>query len=109
MRQAPGERFRREITLRDLSSPRFAVDVVELILAEARTAGASDVHLQPTAEGLSMRWRIDGVLHEAGLVPREVAPNVVARLKVLAELLTYRRTSLRKGGSGARPATWRCA
>lgn len=90
MRQAPGERFRREIALRDLSSPRFAVDVVELILAEARTAGASDVHLQPTAEGLSMRWRIDGVLHEAGLVPREVAPNVVARLKVLAELLTYR-------------------
>jgi type II secretory ATPase GspE/PulE/Tfp pilus assembly ATPase PilB-like protein len=63
---------------------------VELILAEARAAGASDIHLQPTAEGLSMRWRIDGVLHEAGLVPREVGPNVVARLKVLAELLTYR-------------------
>ena len=86
----PGERFRREIALRDPSSPRFSVEVVELILAEARAAGASDVHLQPTAEGLSMRWRIDGVLHEAGLVPREVAPNVVARLKVLAELLTYR-------------------
>ncbi len=90
MRQAPGERFRREIATRDPSGPRFSVDVVELILAEARAAGASDVHLQPTAEGLSMRWRIDGVLHEAGLVPREVAPNVVARLKVLAELLTYR-------------------
>src|SRR3954466_5136356 len=90
MRQAPGERFRREIALRDPGSPRFSVEVVELILAEARAAGASDVHLQPTADGLSMRWRIDGVLHEAGLVPREVAPNVIARLKVLAELLTYR-------------------
>src|SRR5918997_3318745 len=90
MPQAPGERFQREIALRDPGSPRFSVDVVELILAEARAAGASDVHLQPTAEGLSMRWRIDGVLHEAGLIPREVAPNVVARLKVLAELLTYR-------------------
>src|SRR5918995_5150136 len=90
MRQVAGERFRQEIALRDPSSPRFAIDVVDLILAEARVAGASDVHLQPTAEGLSMRWRIDGVLHEAGLIPREVAPNVVARLKVLAELLTYR-------------------
>src|SRR5918995_393216 len=90
MRQVAGERFRQEIALRDPSSPRFSVELVELILSEARAAGASDVHLQPTAEGLAMRWRIDGVLHEAGLIPREVAPNVVARLKVLAELLTYR-------------------
>src|SRR4051794_39561051 len=90
MRQAPGERFRQEIAGRDPGSPRFAIDVVDLILAESRAAGASDVHLQPAAEGLSMRWRIDGVLHETGLIPREVAPNVVARLKVLAELLTYR-------------------
>lgn len=71
-------------------SPKYATEVVELILGEARTVGASDVHLQPTAEGLELRWRVDGVLQAAAILPASVAPNVVARLKVLAELLTYR-------------------
>ena len=71
-------------------SPKYATEVVELILAEARSKGASDVHLQPTSDGLEVRWRIDGVLQPGGLLPLSVAPNVVARLKVLAELLTYR-------------------
>ena len=52
--------------------------------------GPSDVHLHPATEGLDMRWRIDGVLQPVAVLPRELAPNVVARLKVLAELLTYR-------------------
>lgn len=71
-------------------SPRYATEAVDLILAEARAAAASDVHLQPTAEGLEVRWRIDGVLQPAALLPTAVIPNVIARLKVLAELLTYR-------------------
>ena len=37
-----------------------------------------------------MRWRIDGVLQPVAVLPAKLAPNVVARLKVLAELLTYR-------------------
>ena len=55
-----------------------------------QAAGASDVHFQPGGDGLELRWRIDGVLHPVALLPAKVAPNVVARLKVLAELLTYR-------------------
>jgi type II secretory ATPase GspE/PulE/Tfp pilus assembly ATPase PilB-like protein len=69
---------------------QFATEFVDWVLAEARSAGASDVHLQPTTEGLELRWRIDGVLQPLGTLPAEVAANVVARLKVLAELLTYR-------------------
>ena len=56
----------------------------------AQAAGASDVHFQPGGDGLELRWRIDGVLHPVALLPAKVAPNVVARLKVLSELLTYR-------------------
>jgi type II secretory ATPase GspE/PulE/Tfp pilus assembly ATPase PilB-like protein len=74
----------------DPTSNRYASDVVERALASAQTAGASDVHFQPGGDGLELRWRVDGVLHRIALVPARFAPNVVARLKVLAELLTYR-------------------
>lgn len=46
--------------------------------------------MQPTAEGLEVKFRIDGVLQAAAVLPPAVAANVIARLKVLAELLTYR-------------------
>ncbi len=74
----------------DPKSPRHAVEVVDLILAESRASGASDVHLQPSPEGLVMRWRVDGVLQGVGTLAPSVASNVVARLKVMAELLTYK-------------------
>jgi type II secretory ATPase GspE/PulE/Tfp pilus assembly ATPase PilB-like protein len=74
----------------DAASPRYAPDVVDKALAEAQAAGASDVHFQPGGDGLELRWRIDGVLHPVALLPAKLAPNVVARLKVLSELLTYR-------------------
>ena len=37
-----------------------------------------------------MRWRVDGVLEHVATLPKAVAPNVVGRLKVMAELLTYK-------------------
>lgn len=74
----------------DPASPRYATDLVEQVLALSRAARASDVHFQPGAEGLELRFRIDGILHHAATLPPQLAPNVVARLKVLADLLTYR-------------------
>ncbi len=71
---------------------------VDLILAEADRLGASDVHLQPTLRGLEVRFRIDGVLHPTFTLPRELAPNIIARLKVMSELLTY-RTDIPQEGS----------
>src|SRR5947207_3198006 len=74
----------------DAASASYAMQFVELLLAAARDAGASDVHLQPTPQGLLVQWRIDGVLLPVGEFPRGKAADVVSRLKVLAELLTYR-------------------
>jgi type II secretory ATPase GspE/PulE/Tfp pilus assembly ATPase PilB-like protein len=68
---------------------QFATQFVGRLLRLAGNAGASDVHLDPTPDAVELRWRLDGVLHALGRLPREVGPNVVARLKVLAGLLTY--------------------
>jgi len=86
----PLERFIETLTQLDPASPRYAPELVERVLAEAQSAGASDVHFQPSGDGMELRWRIDGVLHFVALLPAKIAPNIVARLKVLSELLTYR-------------------
>ena len=62
---------------------------VAALLSAAAADRASDVHLLPDAEGLLVRFRIDGRLEERGRFAPAVAPNVVGRLKVLAGLLTY--------------------
>jgi general secretion pathway protein E len=67
----------------------FATQFIDQLLRAAGDARASDVHLDPSRDGLSIRWRLDGVLQPLGQLPKEVAPNVVARLKVMAGLLTY--------------------
>ncbi len=61
----------------------------DALLAAARGSGASDVHLDPESDGLAVLYRVDGVLLPAGRVAADVAPRLVARLKVLAELPTY--------------------
>jgi len=78
--------------LRDLdsSSPEYATAFVGLLLDAASSIRASDVHLQPTTGGLDVRWRLDGVLQPVGVFPRGEAADIVSRMKVLAELLTYR-------------------
>ncbi len=63
---------------------------VDEVLLDAIRRGASDVHLEPTHRNVEVRFRLDGVLQPAASLSRELAPNLVARLKVLSELLTYR-------------------
>lgn len=74
----------------DPKSEKFAVEVVQLLLDYAREAKASDLHLVPTvARKIDVFCRIDGILRLAAVI--EQSPqNIVSRLKVLAELLTYR-------------------
>ena len=73
----------------DPEQPEYATRLVERALAGAQEAGASDIHLVPTETELVMSWRIDGVLQTVATLPRKLSANVVARLKVLADLLTY--------------------
>ena len=56
------------------------------ILRRAAGEGASDIHLEPRGEELTVRFRVDGVLREVMSVPSALQGGVVARLKVLASL-----------------------
>jgi len=82
--------FQRELSRLDENDPQFVPRLVDAVLAAARQAHATDVHLIPGADGLEMHWRIDGVLQPIAPFPAALAPRIVARLKVLAQLLTYR-------------------
>src|SRR6056297_3329687 len=50
----------------DASHDGYAVQFVEHLLRFAREVGTSDVHLQPTADGIDLRYRSDGVLNRLG-------------------------------------------
>ncbi len=89
--------FRDELSKTPAQSAAYATVVVELLLRAATDLGASDVHLLPTLDGLDVRWRIDGVLHPVAVLPAAAAPKVVARLKVMAELLTYKNDVPQEG------------
>jgi len=73
------------VALNESSSP--AVKLVNSLLYDALKAGASDIHIESTPSGFSVKFRIDGVLDHALTVGGvETAEHVVSRLKVLAEL-----------------------
>lgn len=59
---------------------------VNLIISQAITDRASDVHIEPGRDELRVRYRIDGVLTTVQRVPRSMIPGVISRLKVMAEL-----------------------
>jgi type II secretory ATPase GspE/PulE/Tfp pilus assembly ATPase PilB-like protein len=75
----------------------YATRFVETVLGAAAERPVSDVHLTPTAGGLELRWRSDGVLETIGLFSPGEAADVVTRLKVLADLLTYRQETPQEG------------
>ena len=70
------------------------VRLINSTLFDAMGAGASDIHLEAAASGLVVKYRIDGVIVEAGRVPgAELNEQAISRVKVMAELdITERRT-----------------
>jgi general secretion pathway protein E len=81
---ADDERFTSDV--RDLANQPPVVRFVNLLIREAYDAGASDIHLESTRDGLTTRFRIDGVLQRAVEPPASMDRAVVSRVKLLAEL-----------------------
>jgi type II secretory ATPase GspE/PulE/Tfp pilus assembly ATPase PilB-like protein len=80
--------------------PEKANDVVSLVddlLKKAIECGASDVHFEPTDSELSIKFRLDGVLSTVEKLPGTISDNIIARLKVLGGLLTYRNDIPQEG------------
>ena len=64
--------------------------LVALVLKAGIENGASDIHLEPGPSRLGVRFRVDGVLQHMAEIGVQLSRNVIARVKVLANLLTYR-------------------
>ena len=78
-----------EIPLDDLlhlANEAPVVRLVNLLLIEALDARASDVHLEGYADGLHVRYRVDGVLQPAPSPPPHLTAAIISRLKIMAEL-----------------------
>jgi type IV pilus assembly protein PilB len=75
-----------DLEVEDGISDAPLVRLVNSIIFQAAEDGASDIHFEPQAEALVVRFRTDGVMHEVQRIPRKMAPGVLTRLKVLAKL-----------------------
>lgn len=62
------------------------VRIVDTLLRHAIIQKASDIHIEPGEHEVMVRYRIDGVLHDAMTLPRQAAAGITARIKVLANL-----------------------
>ncbi len=62
------------------------VRIVDTLLKHAVLQRASDIHIEPTEKEVVVRYRIDGILHDAMTLPKLVASGIVARVKVLSNL-----------------------
>jgi len=69
-----------------LDSDAPVVKLVNLIIQEAVSLRASDIHIEPFADKLRIRYRIDGVLVERDSPPRRLAPAMLSRIKIMANI-----------------------
>ncbi len=62
------------------------IRIVDTLIKHAILQGASDIHIEPDEKEVRVRYRIDGILHEAMTLPRPVRDGIIARIKVLSNL-----------------------
>ncbi len=63
---------------------RSVVGLVNSILSDAISQNASDVHLDPSQFNTKVRYRIDGIMYNSIVIPKEIAESVISRIKVSA-------------------------
>jgi len=72
--------------LKKMAEDLPVVRIVDTLLKHAVIQNASDIHIEPMEEQVVVRYRIDGILHDAMILPKDVAPSLTARIKVLSNL-----------------------
>jgi len=66
-------------------------DACDLMISQGAYHGASDIHFEPWSDSVSLRYRIDGMLVQVATMSQEFQPKIMARIKVLADLVLYRK------------------
>ncbi len=68
--------------LKKLAEDLPIVRIVDTLLSHAISQKASDIHIESFEDELIIRYRLDGVLHDAMILPKETAPGITARLSI---------------------------
>lgn len=84
--EAIAEEAREERPLQELAQELPIVRVVDTFLEHAILESASDIHIEPAEKEVIVRFRVDGILRPAMNLPKSIAPGIVARIKILANL-----------------------
>jgi len=79
------------------SQKRIAPEIIEEIIGDALSYNASDIHFEPQNTEVLVRFRVDGVMQEAGRLPKEYYGNIVNKIKVQANLRIDKHRSTQDG------------
>ncbi|HEY4522348.1 MAG TPA: GspE/PulE family protein [Candidatus Paceibacterota bacterium] len=90
-----------ETNLKEMAEGVPAVRIVDTLIRHASAQGASDIHIEPLEESLLIRYRIDGILHDAMELPKHAAAAITARVKVLANMRLDEKRLPQDGRFGA--------
>ncbi|MBI2922578.1 MAG: type II/IV secretion system protein [Planctomycetes bacterium] len=81
-----------------LRRPNFMVaEVVDTVLERAIACKASDIHVEPYKGAVRVRYRVDGVFHDVGTLPKEIHEQFVSRAKVMSNLVSHKREVSQEG------------
>ncbi|WP_207896208.1 type II secretion system ATPase GspE [Thiobaca trueperi] len=72
--------------LKDLASEAPVIRMVNLLIQKAVESRASDIHIEPFADVLKVRYRVDGILKEVDAPPVRSTAAVISRVKIMAKL-----------------------
>lgn len=72
--------------LKKMAEELPVIRIVDTLLRHAILQRASDIHIEPQEKEVIVRYRIDGILHDAMILPKITSSGIVARIKVLSNL-----------------------
>ncbi len=82
-----GESFYDKLqSLKDTASKMPATEVLNIMFGAAVEQGSSDIHIEPEDHIVKIRYRVDGVLHDAVFLPKETFRPIISRIKLLSKL-----------------------
>src|SRR3989338_3889048 len=64
------------------------INLVDRLIEKAHASRASDIHIDPLAKSVRIRFRIDGVLQDIYSFPKEISNEIISRIKILSRLRT---------------------
>ena len=72
--------------LQKMAQEELIIQLVNLVINQAIQDRASDIHVEPFERELRVRYRVDGILHEASSPPKRLHPAIVSRIKILSDM-----------------------